>query len=259
VNAVSRALGSGLALALALGLGSSACNDRFQFDVPVAGAGGAAGTGGVGGVAAGGTTAGNGGVAAGGTTAGNGGVAAGGGEAGRAGNSGSDAVGGSGGTALTACGNVAACPADLHCAGNLCAQCANDADCGPSGLPRCDLIRHRCVACVMTADCEVGFACDSLANRCLKKCKEDVDCKGLHGCDEGRLVCYHCDEDKECAGSALGSLCASDGSGCVQCRKDADCPNQHCDQLVGRCVACRDGTDCPSHLCSPSTFTCLPN
>ena len=255
MTVVGRTFGAALGCALALGWGSAACNERFQFDVSVAGAGGAAGTAGVVGIAGASLS----GAATGGATAGNGGVAAAGGDAGRAGNGGSDAAGGNGGAAPTACGNVAACPADLHCSDDLCSQCASDADCGPSGLPRCDLTRHRCVPCVMTEDCEVGFACDSLANRCLKKCKTDGDCKGLHGCDERRLVCYHCDEDNECDGSPLGSLCASDGSGCVQCRKDTDCPNQHCDQLVGRCVACRDGLDCPSRLCSPATFTCLPN
>ena len=244
-----RTLGSALAIALTLGLGSSACDDSFLFDVTMAGAGGTAGSAGA---TFSGTT-GNG--AAGGGRApglGVGGTAAG-------GTAGSSDAGGGGGTAQTSCGDVAACPADLHCSGNLCSQCARDEDCTASGLPRCEPTRHRCVACLTTADCEVGHACDSLAHRCLKRCGEDIDCKGQHGCDELRLVCYQCDEDHECRGSPLGALCASDGSGCVQCRKDADCPNQLCDQLTGRCVDCRDGLDCPSRLCSPTTFTCLSN
>ncbi len=255
MSVVARALGWGLSLALVFGLASSACNERFQFDVPVAGAAGVAGMAGAAGMA--GTSLG--GAAGGGASAGTGAMAVGGTDAGRAGSAGSDAIGGNGGAAPTSCGDVAACPAELHCSDNLCGQCASDADCVTAGLPRCQLTRRRCVACVTTADCDVGFACDALANRCLKKCKADTDCKDQHGCDEGRLVCYHCDEDRECDSSPLGSLCASDGSGCVQCRKDADCPNQHCDQLVGRCVDCRDGLDCPTRLCSPTSFTCLPN
>lgn len=250
-----RALGSTLAAVLALGLSSSACNDRFLFDVTTAGAGGTAGTAGAtlgdAGTTFGGTT--GDGAAGGGRDAGLGG-----GGAAPGGSAGSSELGG-GGTEQASCGDVAACPADLHCSGNLCSQCASDADCTSSGLLRCEPTRHRCVACVTTADCDVGYACDSLANRCLKKCGGDVDCKGQHGCDEHRLVCYQCDEDRECSGSPLGSLCASDGSGCVQCRKNTDCPNQLCDQLSGRCVDCRDGLDCPSRLCSPATFTCLSN
>jgi hypothetical protein len=213
-----------------------------------AGAGGAAGNAGAtfGGTTGNGTAGGgrDPGLGGGGTTA--------------AGNAGSGDLGG-GGTEQVSCGDVAACPADLHCRDNLCWQCASDLDCTVSGLRHCEPIRRRCVACVTTADCDVGYACDSLANRCLKKCEEDVDCKGQHGCDEHRLVCYQCDEDRECSASPLGPLCATDRSGCVQCLKDADCPNQHCDQLVGRCVDCRDGLDCPSRLCSPTTFTCLSN
>jgi hypothetical protein len=132
-----------------------------------------------------------------------------------------------------------------------------DDDCLNPGLPRCDPSRHRCVACLTTLDCQDGFACDSLANRCLQTCAADKPCpKDAHGCDERRHVCYECDEDHECATSPLGQLCASDGSGCVECRKEAECPGQHCDQLSGRCVECRDGGDCPSQICDPSTFTC---
>ena len=245
-----RAVGSGLVLALALGVSSSACNDRFLFDVAVAGAGGTADI--AGGSFSGATGS---GVAGGGAESGLGGR---GGTTASAGSAGAIDFGGSG-SPPAACGDLAACPAELHCADGLCSQCATDVDCAAPGLPRCEPMRHRCVACVTTADCDTGFACDSLANRCLKKCGTDIDCKGQHGCDEHRLVCYQCDEDRECDDSPLGALCASDGSGCVQCRKDADCPSQHCDQLMGRCVDCRDGLDCPSRLCSPATFTCLPS
>jgi hypothetical protein len=239
-----------LGFLLAVGFASSACNDRFQFDVPVAGAGGSAGQAGASfsGVAGSSAAGGHSDTPAGGQD----GVPS-------AGNAGDAGSAGAAGAAPISCGGIAACPAELHCSGDLCAQCASDADCVASGLPRCDLNRHRCVPCVTTADCNLGFACDSLANRCLKECRTDGDCKDQHGCDERRLVCYECDEDYECAGSPLGSLCASDGSGCVECLKDAECPGRHCDPLVGRCVECRDGLDCPSRLCSPATFTCLPS
>jgi hypothetical protein len=189
-----------------------------------------------------------------GAAGGGGGLGLGGGGTASAGSAGSGELGGAG---QGPCGDVAACPEGLHCSDDLCWQCASDSDCTASGLTRCEPARHRCVACLTTADCDVGYACDSLAHRCLKKCGGDVDCKDQHGCDEQRLVCYRCDEDRECSDSPLGSLCASDGSGCVLCRKDADCQNQRCDQLSGSCVDCRDGLDCASRLCNPTTFTCL--
>lgn len=223
-----------------LGWMSPACDRRFEYDVETSGAAGTLTTGGGG--ASGGSPAG-GSVGGGSVPGGSAGAAA--GEA------------GSGGSESKACGALAECSLGTHCADEQCVQCAEDADCVAYALPRCDLTRHRCVACVSTADCQPGFACDSLANRCLLTCSGEGTCpKTAHGCDERRSVCYQCDEDRECASSALGHLCASDGSGCVQCRKDADCPNQHCDQLSGRCVECRDGRDCTSLLCDPATFTC---
>lgn len=257
---VRHALGTTFVGALGLAASSSACNERFQFDV--AGAGGSASAG----VAA---TSGSAGASFSGmagsvpSTAGDSAFGGAGGSA-SAGTAGAGAVAGTdglagGGTGPATCGDVGVCPEGLHCADGVCAQCEADADCAPYALARCEPTRHRCVPCVTTADCETGFACDSLANRCLKKCVDDLGCAGQHGCDEHRLVCYQCDEDRECATSSIGSLCASDGSGCVQCRKDTDCQGQHCDQLLGRCVECRDGLDCASHLCSATTFTCLPN
>jgi len=137
-------------------------------------------------------------------------------------------------------------------------QCAADADCAAYDLARCETSRHRCVGCIETADCPTGFACDALANRCLQQCKEDANCPATaDGCDGLRRVCYQCDDDEECLNSALGHLCASDGSGCVQCRRDADCTDQRCDGLTGRCVDCRDADGCNSGLCNPMTGTCI--
>lgn len=239
-----------LALAVAwLGALNSACDRRFEFDVE---SGGAAGT----------AMMMNGGDAPGGSTSAGSGGSAGdgvGGSGNQAGVAGGGAAGGgaTGGTASTACGDLAECTLGTHCAEEHCVQCAVDADCQPYALPRCEPTRHRCVACLASSDCQPGFACDSLANRCLQTCLEDENCPvDAHGCDERRLVCYQCDEDRECATSPLGHLCASDGSGCVQCRKEADCPGQHCDQLSGRCVECRDGRDCTSQACDPTSFTC---
>ncbi len=242
----------GLRLALvlaALGVGNQACDGRFDFDKDPAGAGSGGApvaTGGVLSSGAKGGLAGSGGMA----------VAATGNLGGGAGHAGSGESGYAG--AAQACGTLSECSLGLHCAADLCAQCTSDADCAVYGLPRCEGARHRCVACTTKADCESGFACDSLANRCLKTCVEDSGCKGAHGCDGRRLVCYQCDEDGECSTSPLGHLCASDGSGCIQCRKESDCPNQHCDQLSGSCVDCRDGRDCASMLCDPTNFSCAP-
>ena len=226
--------------AVVLVVGVEGCDQRFAFDLATAGAAGSGDSEIVGGAPARGGAS---GAASGGSS----------------GSAGVGAVAASGGSS-TQCGSLDACSLDLHCADEHCVQCAGDLDCAVYALPRCEPARHRCVACVTTADCADGFACDSLANRCLQTCRTENDCpQSAHGCDEGRQVCYQCDEDHECATSALGPLCASDGSGCVQCRKDTDCPNQHCDQLLGRCVDCRDGLDCDSGLCSPTTFSCVAN
>jgi hypothetical protein len=198
-----------------------ACNQRFEFDVGSAG----------GGALAGGPPD---------TSAG--------------GNAGGGARGG----AAPACGVLAECPAGLRCVDELCSQCVSDGDCAAYGSSRCEPSRHRCVSCLSSSDCALGFACDALANHCLPICHEDEDCPaGAHGCDERRAVCYQCDEDRECANAQAGHLCATDGSGCVECRKETDCPNRHCDQLTGRCVDCRDGRDCASLLCDSTTFACI--
>ena len=234
--------------AVALASFAQGCDQRFEFDVGRAGAG-------AGGLGVAGSVAVTGGMAPAGGMSGS----ASGGASNAAGGGGLAGQAGSGGVTTT-CGSLAACSLGLHCADERCVQCANDLDCAAYGLPRCELTRHRCVACLMTADCADDFACDALANRCLQTCQQDGDCpNGAHGCDDGRQVCYQCDEDRECAASPLGSLCASDGSGCVQCRRDTDCSNQHCDQLTGRCVECRDGLDCASELCNPTTFSCSVN
>lgn len=243
-----RSLAASLVLS---GLGSlgSACDRRFEFDTQPAQAGAGGGNAGVtsGGAALGGSS--------GGTDGASGAGARGGASAGVAGGG----TAGSGGGSSTTCGSLSECSADTHCADGECVQCADDDDCAAYGLARCEPARHRCVACLVTTDCPDGFACDSLANRCLQTCADDKSCpEDAHGCDERRKVCYECDEDRECATSTRGHLCASDGSGCVQCRKDADCSEQYCDQLSGRCVECRDGGDCPSRICNPVTFGCQP-
>jgi len=228
----------GIALAVvALASLDPACDQRFEFDTEP----GRAGAGGSPMTSAGSSAAGS-------KSGGIGGVSAASGESSPAGSS------------STACGALSECTDGTVCSGGVCVQCATDADCAGHGLPRCEPTRHRCVACLDTVDCGRGFACDSLAYRCLQSCLADDACPATaHGCDERRQVCYQCDEDRECAKSALGHLCASDGSGCVQCRKETDCPAQHCDQLSGRCVDCRDGADCASQICNPTTFSCVPN
>jgi hypothetical protein len=228
-----------------------ACDRRFEFDTEAGGAGG----GGLPAVTGGSSLGG----AAGGISGGNGGVSGTAPAGAGTGNAGAAAAGEAGTGGSTACGTLAEFTAGTHCSDGGCVECVSDLDCATYGFARCEPMRHRCVACLSTADCEAGFACDSLANRCLQTCVDDDACPiTAHGCDERRQVCYQCDEDRECATSANGHLCASDRSGCVQCRKETDCPNQHCDQLSGRCVECRDGGDCVSRICDPKTFSCTP-
>lgn len=221
------------AYVMVLGCCCFACNRRFEYDVP---RGGGAGDLGAGGQTLGGSASGGGGAG----VAGSGAGASGAGES---------------------CGAGPACPAELHCVEGACYQCAGDADCGTLDLGRCDPTRHRCVQCLVAADCPGDSGCDPIANHCLRICGQDLPCpEDAHGCDEERMVCYACDEDYECEQSPLGSLCAPDGSGCVECRGSLGCdPPRYCDELTGRCVECRDGSDCASKLCDPKLHSCLPS
>jgi hypothetical protein len=229
-----------------------ACNRQFEFDSEPGGAGAGGLPVSLGGSSLGGSPSSGSGGRAGGS-AGHAEVSGGGASAGAPVSTAGDA-----GESSTSCGTVSECTAGTHCADGACAQCAGDDDCAVYGMPRCDPTRHRCVACLSTADCQNGYACDSLANHCLQTCVDDDFCPAsAHGCDELRHVCYQCDDARECATAASGQMCASDGSGCVQCRKEADCPAQHCDPLSGRCVDCRDGHDCASQICDFATFTCV--
>lgn len=208
---------------LLLLLAASSCDDRFEFDVPVAGAGG--------------------------SVAGSSGRPSTDGGAGRSG----------GASGSPACGASPPCPASLSCVAGECVECTSDGDCSSELAPHCALELHRCVTCVEDTDCAPGSKCDELANHCLPICGEGVSCPlTAHGCDEQRGVCYQCDEDRECRSSPRGPLCATDGSGCVSCRTDSDCGSQHCDPLGGVCVDCRDGADCSSARCEPVLHTCLP-
>jgi hypothetical protein len=264
-----------------------ACNERFEFDVPAAagtsggakaGGPGLDNTGGMAGTAPPGAGASLGGASPGGASSGEasvGGASLGGASPGGAGSGGASlggaspggassgsgaAIGGEGGgfDHTGPCDEGNACPSGLHCVDGACRACAMDSDCVQSGLARCDLTRYRCVACILSTDCADGFRCDALANRCLVGCQARSDCpETAHGCNTRRGVCFECDYDGECASSPLGSFCAVDGSGCVECRNDSDCDAALCDPLTGRCVECRDGLDCASGLCDPLAQTCL--
>ena len=218
-------------LVFGLGLSSSSCDQRFEYDIPRGG-------GGVGGASEPSSVAGGGAVNEGAAT-------------GRA--------GAGAGSAAEPCGSGPPCPAGLSCVGETCVECGVDAECTMTGLGRCEPTLHRCVECLTIADCAAGFACDRIANRCLRTCGVDLPCPPEeHGCDEKRMVCYACDEDRECEDSALGPYCAADGSGCVECRGSEGCgADELCDDLTGLCVACRDAGDCDSGLCDANTHTCL--
>jgi hypothetical protein len=205
-------------------LSSTACNERFEYDIPRGGAG----TGGTGAA----------GQSVGGSAVAGGGMA---------------------GAAPARCGTGPACPSQLHCVEGACTQCEADADCSAFGLLRCQPELRRCVECLATSDCPADFSCDVVAYRCLRTCGPDLPCPpDAHGCDEERMVCYACDEDRECEDSPLGSFCAADGSGCAPCRGTEGCAtDQLCDELSGACVECRDGSDCDSGLCDPHGHTCL--
>jgi Cys-rich repeat protein len=117
---------------------------------------------------------------------------------------------------------------------------------------------YRCVACLDNSHCANGYTCDVRMRHCLESCTDDASCSpGAHGCSESKRTCYQCDENEECLSSPTGKVCAKDGSGCVECSADLDCPGKRCDQLTGRCVDCYQAADCPSKLCDVTKGECL--
>jgi Cys-rich repeat protein len=151
--------------------------------------------------------------------------------------------------------------AELHCdsSSGRCVECVVDEDCADHSLHRCAPESRRCVECQVSRDCAAGSICDATLNRCFRSCGDADDCLASdHGCDERRGVCIGCDRDVECQASSV-SFCATDETGCVECRADSNCAaGLVCDAVFGKCVQCRDTRDCAAGTyCDPLTYACV--
>ncbi len=108
--------------------------------------------------------------------------------------------------------------------------CANNGDCASQpGLPVCDPVRGRCVACTPSDDrCDPADHCDSATFTCAPGCSRDEGCAGATPrCDRALFRCVECTTNAHCPG----------GSGCVGGRCMAvTCP-------AGRADCNRDATD----------------
>lgn len=156
----------------------------------------------------------------------------------------------------TCCGdNCVACPAEApFCipgpVGTACAQCRHDMDCGVGEF----CLSGSCALCVRDKRC--GLRCDSCEGDtpyCLAsnipdkaecvRCTNDAQCNGgtcnkeTHACEPG------------CAMSCAPETPHCDGTKCVECYADTQCP-------------CGGACDLGSNTCSPSCKTngdCLGN
>ncbi len=152
----------------------------------------------------------------------------------------------------------------LHCevGSGECVACLLDRHCNQLGLPRCDPVLRRCVACEVTEDCATGFACIDLVHTCVRTCTSGADCGAPEReCDLARGVCEGCDRLSECAGTPSTPVCDAHAHRCVECVADGDCaaPTPHCDTAIARCVECFDSTQCTAatSLCDPIEHVCV--
>lgn len=152
----------------------------------------------------------------------------------------------------------------LHCAAGegRCYECLSDAHCLRPGVPRCDLLQHRCVPCVGASDCGPGQTCERDDRICIDSCTRNSDCPERYvGCNQARGICVNCLIDEDCAGSPDRLVCDRSSGRCVECDDQPSCPDGHgrCDAYSGHCVACLSSTDCGDLqlVCDPVELVCV--
>ncbi len=200
----------------------------------------------------------------------------------------------SGGKVCDGAGACVECVANPDCTSGVCnttshtcaaASCSDttkngdesDIDCGGSCPTKCALSK----GCAATTDCVTGLKCDG--TKCVE-CTVGTDCPSSGLCDTTTGTCKAaaCDDtykngsetDVDCGGScttkcAFGQGCAAttdcatglkcDGTKCVNCTVDSECPSKLCDVSAGTCkaAACNDSVtngsetdvDCGGTVC----------
>lgn len=98
---------------------------------------------------------------------------------------------------------VARCPSGLCNPDGSCAECKLSSDCA-SSVPHCDLTTHRCVACLVPADCTTpGQTCCS--NACTDVTKDEKNCGA---CGVACTASEFCTKTA-CKTMVLSNLCAN--------------------------------------------------
>lgn len=231
-----------------------ACNAPIQFG---AGTGGAAASGGAGGIAATDGGAASGGGAGLGVDS----AAPSGGGGTLPDSAASDTGNVNPGTKPGACARDGDCPAPSRCDdfSGICEECLDDNDCD-GDRTRCDSALHQCVECGVDGDCGPGGqVCRGKA--CVPTCSSALECPATAPtCDVSRGICIRCSQDGECA--APFGVCNVASGQCVVCTGDTTCvsPLSRCDRSRNLCVQCLTSADCHDDempLCNPVTGVCV--
>jgi hypothetical protein len=130
---------------------------------------------------------------------------------------------------------------DSSCVANV--TCANDLDCGGSGVLKC--FSGRCVQCAADRDCGASATC--LKGFCRGGCSRNEECPVLHACQEGRCVDVGCQSDRECVFATKSPISRCEQGECMTpCESDNQCPLPLQGCVNGACafVGCETDQEC---------------
>jgi len=158
--------------------------------------------------------------------------------------------------------------------GELCARCANDADCAALGAgAECTPIGNTgsfCTsACAAPQDCPIGYTCLDAVGQCIPAnyncetcpaaaCEAGLVCDVASGeCGPPRQACEPCTGDEcgaglECGQAGGQAVCLADCADGGMCPAGYICDGALCQPEGGACDAC-------GGACAPPTPVCLQN
>jgi hypothetical protein len=142
------------------------------------------------------------------------------------------------------------CECSRICDDSVCVAsvtCANDLDCGGSGVLRC--FAGKCAQCATDADCSGGAAC--VSGLCRAGCEHNEECPIFSACVRHQCQEVGCQSDRECffeSGSPR-SRCV-DHACRTPCDVDLACPLPFHACVEGLCtfVGCDDDEQCRAVL-----------
>jgi hypothetical protein len=141
------------------------------------------------------------------------------------------------------------CGSDFSCH----AGCKGDADCSDAASPKCQPIRHQCVACLQSSDCTGGQICSS-GGACTTGCDATTPCTGGKSCCSGACVdtlsdplnCNAC--NMPCTGG--DTLCCNGA-----CANPSN-STLHCGMCGNACSTLNATASCSAGVCG---WTCTGN